>query len=67
MSTFVGKQTDRSVEAQKQKQTYAERVDCYSMQSSTFTDSDFGLTGDNFHLDPSHPNNHPGAKLVLIR
>ncbi len=67
MSVFIGKQIERSVLAQMQEQTFAQIVDCHAMQSSSFDPNfDSQIDGNNWHLDPSHPQNHPGAKLVRV-
>jgi len=67
MSTFIGKQIERSILATMQKQSYKQVVACHSMQASTFDPNlDNALDSNNWILDPSHPHNHPGAKLIRV-
>ncbi len=65
MPEFIGKQIDRSILATMQIHTFRQQVECHQLQSSTFDPNlDSQLDGNNWHFDPSHPDNHPGAKLI---
>jgi hypothetical protein len=65
MSVFFEKQIERGIIATMQVTTYAQRVDLWARQAYTFDlVADADLSGDNYHLSSSHPNQHPGANLV---
>ena len=67
MSTFVGKQIERGILATMQRQTYEQVIADHSLCAATFDPNlDSQLDCYSWILDPSHPDNHPGAKLVRV-